>query len=434
MMKHVTIGLIGFGTVGSGTLELLRLHRRAIEERVGAPVRVAWVCSRGRKNSPLIPKGARQTTNWRDVVDDPAVDCVVELIGGLSPALSIVTRAIRNGKHVITANKAILAKHWADIFSLAGQNKRLVYFEAAVGGGVPIVQALNEGLAGNKIQRIVGILNGTTNYILTRMQEAGLTFADALAEAKKAGFAEADPTFDVEGVDAAQKISILASLAAGGWISPDRVHCEGISKLLPVDIRLIQERMHSKIKLLGIAEKTAKGWALRVHPTLIHESHPFANVRNEYNAVSLYGDSADDVMLYGKGAGRFPTSSAVISDVIFLCRQIANGTAGQLPYVTQSADGVVPVTDIANVRCRYYIRVTTSDTSGVLARVTGLLSRNGVSIATIHQDVYEDPHIRGGIPILFLTHRNLESNVQKAVRAIDRLASTTAKTVLLRME
>lgn len=420
--------------VGSGTVQLLNELRRDIEARVGARLNIKWVCSRGRKSSPYLPKRVRQTKNWRDVVFDPQVDCVVELMGGTSPAREAVMAALNNGKHVVTANKAILAKHWDDIFNLARKKRRLVYFEAAVGGGVPIVQAINEGLAGNRIRRIVGILNGTTNFILTRMQEAGESYASALAAAQKAGFAEADPTFDVEGIDAAQKIAILGSLATGQWIRPEKIHTEGISKLQLTDMRIVKNLLHQTIKLLAIAELRNHGWVLRVHPALVSQLHPFANVRNEYNAISVLGNAVSDVMLYGKGAGKLPTSSAVISDIIFLCRQIANGTAGQLPYVSSGAEKSAPVVSMDHIVSRYYLRVTTLDKPGVLSKITGILGKKNVSIATVHQDEAEGSARSKAVSVVLVTHTNAEKNVQAAVREINKLSTTKAATVVLRME
>lgn len=433
MKSHIQIGLIGFGVVGSGTMQLLKQHQAGVEQRVGAKVSVKWVCANHRKTSPFLNRSIKQTRNWQDVVNDPEVDCIVELIGGLSPAKELVLAALQNGKHVVTANKAILSTYWDEIFGTADEFRKLVYFEAAVGGGVPVIQALNEGLAGNEIEKIIGILNGTTNYILTKMQEEGLSYQAALKQAQELGFAEADPTFDVEGIDAAQKISILASLAAGSWISPKQISIEGISQLKRTDIKLIQEKLNKTIKLLGIAEKSPSGWVLRVHPTLISKSHPFANVRNENNAILLQGNAAGEVMLYGKGAGKLPTSSAVLSDIIFLCRQIANGTAGQLPYVTKGPE-IQTVSDMSALKGQYYLRITTKDKPGVLAKITGILGQFHVSIASVHQDSFERVRSRGGIPIILLTHENSESDVQQAVKAIDRLAVTTDKTVLLRMQ
>lgn len=433
MKKNVNIGLVGHGVVGSKTLQLLRQHRVDIEARVGARLDVRWVCSLQKISSPWMGS-ARHTTDWRRVIADPEVDCVVELIGGINPARELAIAALKAGKHLVTANKAILSRFWTEIFGTAQAKRRLVYFEAAVGGGVPVVQALNEGLAGNEIDRIVGILNGTTNFILTKMIETGDDFSAALRAAQKAGFAEADPTFDIEGVDAAQKISILGSLATGTWIAPNRVYTEGISNIQAIDIRLIQERLNSTVKLLAIAERTPHGWVFRVHPSLVAKSHPFANVRNEYNAVVLHGNAVGDVMLYGRGAGGFPTASAVVSDILFLCRQIANGTAGQLPYVSRRGHKPISFAAVDRVRCRYYLRVNTKDRPGVLSQITGILGKNGVSIASVHQDTFEEPASRRGVPIILLTHVTEERAVRRSVAAIDRLASTQSKTVLLRME
>jgi len=433
MKNQVNLALMGFGVVGSGTLQLLRQHKRNIESRVGARLNVLWVCSRTKKKAPYLNRDIGQTTNWRKAVTDPRVDCVVELFGGIQPALSLVTTALKTGKHVVTANKALLSKHWDVIMALAHKHMRLVYFEASVGGGVPVVQALNEGLAGNRVFKIIGILNGTTNFILTQMEDRALSFDEALEEAKKRGFAEADPSFDIEGIDAAQKVSILSSLAIGQWIKPSQVHCEGITHIQAQDIRLIRHLFKCHVKLLAIAEKRSTGWIFRVHPTLIPESHPFANVRNEYNAISLYGNAVDDVMIYGKGAGRLPTSSAVISDIIFLCRQIAMGTAGQLPYVTSLNGERLHFSKLSQIRCRYYLRVRSLDHPGVLSKITGILGEHHVSIDSIHQDAQDKQNGNKGVPIILLTHENLEANVQASVRAIDRLPSTVSKTVLLRM-
>ncbi|MFN0117398.1 MAG: homoserine dehydrogenase [Elusimicrobiota bacterium] len=431
-MKEVKIAIAGFGTVGVGTMQLLNDHKDDIEQRVGAPISVKWVCSRSRKRSPLIPKHIEQTNNWRDIVNDPEVDCVIELFGGIEPAKSLVVESLKNGKHVVTANKAILSKYWNEIFGLAREYRKLVYFEAAVGGGIPVVQALNEGLAANEVDKIIGILNGTTNFILTKMQELGLSFKKALVEAQKAGFAEADPSFDVEGIDAAQKISILGSLAAGDWIPPAKVHCEGITHLELIDIHLIQTRLNSTIKLLAIAENTPHGWVLRVHPTVVPKTHPFANVRNEYNAVALYGNAVGDVMLSGKGAGRFPTSSAVVSDIIFLCRQIVNGTAGWLPYVSQFKDYQVKLGQMNEIESKFYLRIMTADRPGVLAKITSILGKNEVSIASVYQDTNEGQNLKKPIPIVLLTHQSREKNVQEAVKAINDLNTTKSDTVILR--
>lgn len=433
MKNHVTIALLGYGVVGSGTMQLLSEHEKDIRSRVGAPVRVKWVLSRGKKTSPHLKKGVQQTTRWQDIVDDPDVDCIVELMGGVEPARKIIVSALKAGKHVITANKAVLSRHWDEIFNEARSRRKLVYFEAAVGGGVPMVQALNEGLAGNEIHKLVGILNGTTNFILTKMQESRFSFKEALSAAQKAGFAESNPSFDVDGIDTAQKIAILGSLATGRWISPTRVHIEGIKNISEVDIKAVRERLRCMIKLLGIAEKTSHGWVFRVHPALVPVMHPFANVRNEYNALMLHGNAVGDVMLYGKGAGRLPTSSAVLSDIIFLCRQIANGTAGKLPFVTDLNHRDVRFADMSRVVSCYYLRVSASDQPGVLSKVTGILSSRGVSIASVHQGNVESSNPKKSVSIVLLTHPCSEKSIQSSVKTINALPAVKAKTVLIRM-
>jgi len=434
MKEQINIGLVGFGTIGSGTMQLLKQHKADVEARVGAKVEVKWVCDLLSKKSPWIDKKVRRTKNWAEVISDPEVDLIIELVGGISPAKEIITSALESGKHVVTANKAILSKFWDEIFDIAYRRRKLVYFEASVGGGVPVIQALNEGLAGNKINRIVGILNGTSNFILTKMDAEGISFKDAVKAAQKAGFAERNPSFDVNGTDSAQKISILTSLAIGQWVSPDMVYTEGITQLQALDLKLIKERLNSTIKLLAISENTPNGWILRVHPTLVSKSHPFANVRNEYNAVSLYGNAVQDIILYGKGAGRLPTASAVLSDIIFLARHIVMGTAGKLPYVTRRDHAKFKLASMSKVRSCYYIRVNTADKPGVLSKVTGVLGRNKVSIASVHQDLVPEKQSAKKVPIILITHDSEEARVQASVKAIDRLPTTSGKTVLLRME
>jgi len=433
MKPFITIGLIGFGTIGSGTLELIKKHKADVESRIGAKVQVKWVCAKQFKFKDLIDESIKKTSRWEDVVYDPDVDIIIELIGGTEPAKTIVLSALKAGEHVVTANKAILSKFWDEIFETAQKMRRLVYFEAAVGGGIPVIQALNEGLAGNRIQKIVGILNGTTNYILTKMQETGMDFTDALKEAQTAGFAEANPSFDIDGVDAAQKISILGSIAAGQWLPPSQVHCEGIRDIKSFDIRVIQERYKHVVKLLAIAEHTSQGWLLRVHPTLVPSAHPFAHARNEYNAITLHGDAVNDVMLYGKGAGRLPTASAVLSDIIYLSRHIASGTAGRLPYVSRRTHHLPRYAPMNEMRRRYYLRITTLDRPGVLSKVTGILGQHHVSIASVHQDEFDVEGRAKRVPVILVTHESREADVQASVEEINKLTTTKSKTVVLRM-
>ena len=326
----VNVGLIGCGTVGLGVVKILEKNLALLEGRAGVSIRLGWICDRAKITLPAeMTQTPKLTDDWRHVVGDPTVDIVVELIGGYEPARTIVLAALAAKKHVATANKALLAKYWGEVFTAAQVNSALVYFEAAVGGGIPVIQGLNEGLAANRIERIYGILNGTTNYILTRMTAEGIDFPAALRAAQAAGFAEADPTFDIEGVDAAHKIAVLASLASGGWVRIEGVHREGISNLDVWDVVFAQKHLGLTVKLLGLADFDGDRVCARVYPVLLPSSHPFANVRMEYNCIAVHGDAVGDVMFYGKGAGQLAAASAVVSDVLYLARQVENGTAGQ---------------------------------------------------------------------------------------------------------
>lgn len=426
----VTIGLVGAGTVGQGFLKIFQKDRAGLEAKAGARLRVKWVASRRDKR---VPAGARFTRHWRQVIGDPEVDIVVELIGGEEPARTVILSALRTGKHVATANKAVLAKHWDQVFSTAQSHNALVYFEAAVGSGIPVIQGLIEGLGANRIERIYGILNGTTNYILTRMTEAGVDFETALEEAQAAGFAEADPSLDVEGTDAAHKLVVLASSASGVWVRPAQVSRQGISRLDVWDLRFARERLGLVTKLLGIYESGKGAVSARVYPALLPVTHPFANVRREYNAIFVHGDAVGDVMFYGKGAGQLAAASAVASDVLYLSRQVANGTAGQIPYVTPASGRDIRHLPLADVECRHYLRFTTQDKPGVLAQITTILGRNEVSIASVYQEEYES-RPGHGMPIVIMTHGAREGDVQTALQQIDRLPLVRKKTVHLRVE
>src|SRR5438477_2394921 len=355
-MKHpVRLGLVGLGTVGQGVVQMLQRSRALIEAKVGAPVQLSMVCDKKVPLSEVRKLGLADvfTRKADDVILNPDIDIFIELVGGYEPARTFVLKALHAGKHVVTANKALLAKYWGDVFEHTRIYRRLVYFEAAVGGGIPIIQAINEGLAGNRISKISGILNGTTNYVLSRMSEAGLSYPVALKEAQKAGFAEANPTFDVEGVDAAHKIAILASIASGTWVRLGDVVTEGITKVDPRDMSFVRREFGYVIKLLGIARLTEETVEVRVHPALIPETHPFANVHNEYNAIQILGDAAGDIVLYGKGAGQMAAASAVVSDVTYLARQVAAGTAGKLPYVSNEHHKHLRTIPKAAIKPRY---------------------------------------------------------------------------------
>jgi homoserine dehydrogenase len=432
MQQTVRLGIVGLGTVGTGVLRMLRKNLPLIERKIGARLEVSALCDRDPRRLKEARTGREKAArDFRDVVGDPSIDIVVELIGGYEPARTVVVSALKKGKHIVTANKALLAKYWDEVFTLASERKLLVYFEAAVGGGIPVIQALNEGLAGNRIEKIVGILNGTTNYILTHMSEEGLDFGTALGAAQKAGFAEPDPTFDVEGTDAAHKLAILASIASGGWVRLEGIDREGIAGLDIRDIRFALDELGYEIKLLGVARNHDGVWEAHVHPTLIPRSHPFSAVRDEYNAIFIHGDAVKDVMFYGKGAGQMPAASAVVSDIIFLARGVANATAGKVPYVTYAREPAIEMLPAKDVEGQYYLRFMTVDKPGVLARIAGVLSKNGVSIASVHQ---HEKHPQRGVPILIVTHVTRAGAIGKSLAEIDRLPTTTARTAALRIE
>jgi len=435
MKKPVKLGLVGVGTVGGGVIQMLQRNRSLIETKVGAPVEIAMVCDKLMTPAAYKKLGlsATFTRNADEVILNPEIDIFVELIGGYEPARTFVLKALHAGKHVVTANKALLAKYWGDVFEHTRIYRRLVYFEASVGGGIPVIQALNEGLAGNRISKIIGILNGTTNFVLTRMKKAGLDYASALKEAQQAGFAEADPTFDVEGIDAAHKIAILASIASGTWVRLSDVVTEGITHLDSRDIEFVRKEFGYVIKLLGIARLTESSVEVRVHPALIPETHPFANVENEYNAVSIEGDAVGDVMLYGKGAGRMAAASAVVSDITYLARQVAAGTAGKLPYISGDHMRHLRAVPKADMSSRFYLRFTVTDQPGVLAGISGILSKLGISISGVYQPEHSFKNVRG-IPIMILTHATREGVIEKALKEISRKPYIRSKTVLLRIE
>ncbi len=431
----IQVALIGYGTVGKGVAKILQTNLALLEQRAGTKIRLTWVCDKAKVD--LVPDAAQSpkiTDDWRAVVADPNVDIIVELIGGYEPARTIVLAALRAGKHVATANKALLAKYWTEVFTTAQQSGALLYFEAAVGGGIPVVQGLNEGLAANRIGKIYGILNGTTNYILTRMNSEGIDYATALRAAQEAGFAEADPSFDIDGVDAAHKIAILASLAGHGMVELSGVYREGIGSLDVWDVLFAQKQLGLTIKLLGIAELEGDRVCARVHPTLLPVQHPFANVRMEYNAIFVHGDAVGDVMFYGKGAGQLAAASAVVSDMVYLARQVANGTAGQIPYVVlDETRHLVPVPLDDTVR-RHYLRFTTQDKPGVLAQISGILGEHGISIASLYQEARSAADSSKGVPVVVVTHQAREGAIREAIAAADKLEVVLKKTVHLRIE
>jgi len=427
MKRNVKIAIVGYGVVGQGVYKIIEDNRKAIEKRIGASCDIAAVCDL-RKISPK----SLHVKNYRDVIERKDIDIVVELMGGYEPARTLILESIKSGKHVITANKAVLAKYWDEIFTAARQYSRLVYFEASVGGAIPVIQVLNEGLAANHIEKISGILNGTTNYILSEMTREKINFATALVRAQKSGFAEADPSFDIEGIDTANKLAVLSSLAWGAWVKLEDIRTRGITGVSSDDVSFAK-KFGYVIKLLGTAINSSDWLELSVEPCLIPVNHPFASVHKEYNAVILQGDASGDIMLSGKGAGQMPAASAVVADIIFLSKEVANGTAGRVPYVTNDPAKKPKILDSSESNGSYYLRFVTADKPGVLSKISGILGKYGVSIASVYQ---EEPlaKLRRGVPIIMLTHKINLAGLEKALEAINELPIIKAKSVYYRIE
>jgi homoserine dehydrogenase len=411
---EVTVGILGLGVVGGGLFQILSDNADDIEQRVGAPVRVARVADIDwdRERDVQVPEQLR-TTDAAEVYAADDVDIVVETIGGTDPALEFVLGAIQAGKSVVTSNKELVAKHGPEILDAASAQGVDVEFEGAVGGTIPIIRVLKESLEANRIQEVVGILNGTTNFNLTRMTEEGMPFETALGEAQKLGYAEADPTNDVEGIDPSYKIAILAAIAFGGRVDIDRIYTEGISKIAPVDIEYAEE-MGYAIKLLAVAKREDEGIELRVHPALVPKTHPLATVNGVFNAVWVVGDACDQVMLYGRGAGSLPTGSAVAGDVIDCARNLLAGCAGR---VLCTCRGALDIKPIEQVRTRTYVRMRVQDRPGVLGTIATIFGQEGVSIHSVVQ--------RAGIDdlaeIVWIMHEGLEQNLRSALGALGQL-------------
>lgn len=428
---RVRVGIVGLGTVGSGTFNVLRRNAGEIARRVGVPIDIVHVGAR-RDNPHADTTGVKVSRDLAAVVNDPDVDIVVELIGGTTLARELILTAIANGKHVITANKALIAEYGNEIFLAAGKQGVDVVFEAAVAGGVPIVKAIREGLAANRIHWLAGIINGTSNFILTEMRDKGRSFADVLAEAQQLGYAEADPTFDVEGVDAAHKLTILASVAFGIPLQFSKVYTEGITRLTAEDVGYA-EALGYRIKLLGIARREAAGIQLRVHPTLIPEKRLIANVDGVMNAVMVHGDAVGSTLYHGRGAGAEPTASAVVADIIDVARNIVLKQVNRIPHLAFQTDQLsdVPVLSIEDVETAYYLRLMAAEKPGVLADVTRILSEAGISIEAILQKPVGD---RDQVPVIILTQRVLEKKMNAALAKIRALPDIDDEIMRIRLE
>ena len=433
-MKPINVGLLGIGTVGGGTFSVLTRNGEEIARRAGRPIQVSVVADRNLERTRQLTKGScRVTDDAFAVASDPDVDIVVELIGGDSVAKELVLQAIANGKHVVTANKALLAKHGNEIFAAAQKQGVMVAFEAAVAGGIPIIKALREGLTANRIEWIAGIINGTTNFILSEMRDKGLSFEVVLKEAQRLGYAEADPTFDVEGVDAAHKLSIMSAIAFGNSMSFEKAHIEGISQLDAADIKYA-EQLGYRIKLLGITKRTSEGVELRVHPTLIPTKRLIANVEGAMNAVLVKADAVGPTLYYGKGAGAEPTASAVIADLVDVTRMHTADPEHRVPHLAFQPDAMVdlPILPMADVITSYYLRLRVDDRPGVLADVTRILADQEISIdAMIQREPAEGEE---QTEIIMLTHQTRERNIDAAIVRIASLAAVKGAIVRLRLE
>ncbi|MBS3957726.1 MAG: homoserine dehydrogenase [Clostridiales bacterium] len=413
-MRTINVGLIGLGTVGSGVVEIIRRHREDFRRRAGVDIALIRFADRDEERAAALglPNGSF-TTNAAEVIDDPAVDIVIELVGGTGVARTLVLDALRTGKSVVTANKALMATHGQEVMDAAAAAGVDVAFEASVGGGIPIIGPLKHCLVSNELTSVVGIVNGTTNYMLTRMADDGLDYATALAEAQAKGFAEADPTADVDGLDAAAKIAILASIAFNSRVVIDEVPAEGIRSITDADVAYATE-MGYAIKLLAIARRTAGGIDIRVHPTMIPVSHPLASVSGVYNAIYVVGDSVGETMFFGEGAGSLPAASAVVGDVIEVARHIARGCLG---LVGCTCNEELAIRDLADLETAYYVRVLVSDAPGVLAAVARVFGEHGVSLASVIQKTNEGPIAE----IVYVTHQARERDVRASLAEIEKL-------------
>ena len=432
-MQAVKIGLAGFGTVGGGTYAVLKRNAAELARRAGAPIEVkSVVCRNIDRARGLVEERVLLTKNWKDLVEDPEIDIVVEVMGGIEPAKSLVLEAIAAGKHVVTANKALLALHGNEIFSAAAEKGVAVSYEAAVAGGIPIIKSLREGLAATRIEWIAGIINGTCNFILSTMRDKGLSFDEALSQAKDLGYAEADPTFDIEGIDAAHKITLLSALAFGTPVNFEAAHVEGITKLSSVDIRYA-ENLGYRIKLLGVTRRTETGIELRVHPALVPMRRLLANVEGVMNAVVVKGDAVGSTLFYGRGAGSEPTASAVVADIVDIVRMTAAGDAQALKPAAYNEEttalGWLPMSETVS---SYYMRIPVADEPGVLAQVARVFSEKVISIEAVMQP--EAAIGRKDTEIVVMTHSAVEGAVLDAIAAIEALPTTRGKVVMIRKE
>jgi homoserine dehydrogenase len=431
-MKSVKIGICGLGTVGSGTFNVLKRNAEIIAARAQCPIEVVQIGAR-RDNPDCELDAIAVTRDIFDVATNPDVEILVELIGGTTVARELIEQALRNGKHVVTANKALIAEFGNELFALAAEHGVALRYEAAVAGGIPIIKALREGLAGNRVEWLAGIINGTGNFILTEMRDKGRAFADVLAEAQALGYAEADPTFDVEGIDAAHKLVILASLAFGIPLAFDAVYTEGITRLTPEDVDYAEE-LGYRIKHLGVAKQSEKGVELRVHPTLIPEKRLLANVDGVKNAVLVEGDAVGPTLYYGAGAGAEPTASAVIADIVDLARELSAGQVCRIPSLSFGAEAIrsLPIVPMEEVETAWYLRLQAEDKPGVMSQVASLFGAEGISIEALIQKAPASGQAQ--VPVLVITNVAAQGRLEKAVRAIEALDTISGEITRIRVE
>ena len=429
-MRNINVGIIGFGTVGSGVVEALNKKRSYLKRRLGANINIVKICDKDLRKKRFVRVDKRLLTkNVNDILNNPKIDIVVELIGGIHPAHEIISKALDNKKHVVTANKALLAKEKKSLFEKAVRNNVQLRFEASVAGGVPIIKALREGLVANRVNSIYGIINGTCNYILTGMTNCGIDFDSALKDAQKKGYAEKLPEMDISGLDSAHKLAILASLSFGIDVKLSDIHVEGISDITEADIKYAAEWGYL-VKLLAIAKVTPKGLEVRVHPTLVPKKHPLASVDKNFNAIFLNTDMLGDSLFYGKGAGSIPTASAVISDIVDISRDIIGGSSSCVPSIVYD-DKIKQVKKKDDFSASYYVRFSAIDKPGVLARISKILSEFKISIAFVSQEARREERI---VPIVMMTHLAKERDFSRALKAIDRLSFIRRKSVVIRSE
>ena len=430
-MATINIGIVGTGTVGGGVVKALDMRMDYFRNDLGLDMKLARIVDKAAHRFDELPvHDAICTDDVIDILNDDDIHIVVELVGGTGFARTLVLDALKRGKHVVTANKALIAEHGPEIFEAAAKAGVSVYFEASVGGGMPVIKSIREGLVGNNIYSIRTIINGTCNYILTRMTQEGLPFADVLKLAQELGYAEADPTLDVGGGDTGHKVAILASLISGGYVPYGRFSVEGISTIAKEDIVFAAE-LGYVIKLLGVIKKRAAGLDVRVHPAMLPVGHILASVSNVFNAVLLEGDAVGQILIYGRGAGEMPTASAVVSDIVDVVRNIYGNSPERVPMDYYHADKKVDVVPIEEISSRYYLRFTVSDNPGVLASITNRFGAEGISIASVMQ---KEGAVKGGVPVIFITHSAREKGVRAAIAEIEKEPYVRASTQVIRIE